>query len=109
MGQLARLQMIVDSLNDCQCAYLLAVYFEDQVREAASRQQPRSSPANEWRWTEYGPVGAAHLDSARLLRSKLKQAGLVDQGTGAPGRPWPKENWSGQGMLIQALPMPGPD
>jgi hypothetical protein len=78
------LQAIADALNERQRAYLLAVYAEDQRREAAQRG-PGGPSASEWRWIEYGPVGAKFLDNpgAFLLRRVLDQDGLVDQGTGA--------------------------
>lgn len=42
-------------------------------------------PASEYRWIEYGPVGAKWLDNpgAFLLHRELERAGLVNQGTGA--------------------------
>ncbi len=72
-------------LNERQRAYLLAVYAEDQAREVLYRGRGSSKPAGAWRWIEYGPVGARHFDSkgSSILRLRLEQAGLVDQGTGS--------------------------
>lgn len=72
------------ALTERQGAYLLAVYEEDQIREAA-RRGPRTLSANHWRWIEYGPIGAKWSDrwSATPLRRELDAAGLVDLETGA--------------------------
>ncbi len=79
------LRAITDRLNGRQRAYLLAVYGEDQLREAANKGRMGAPPARTWRWIEYGPVGARFLDShtAFLLRRELERRDLVDQGTGA--------------------------
>ncbi len=72
------------ALSERQRAYLLAVYEEDQIREAA-RRGPRALSENHWRWIEYGPIGAKWSDrwSATPLRRELDGAGLVDLETGA--------------------------
>ncbi|MEW5729313.1 MAG: hypothetical protein AB1918_15905 [Pseudomonadota bacterium] len=84
MASQTALQEIAAALNERQRAYLLAVYAEDQAREAAQRG-PGGLPASRWRWIEYGPIGAKWLDgtAAWLLRRELERQGLVSQGTGA--------------------------
>jgi hypothetical protein len=84
MASAAALQRIAADLNARQRAYLLAAYDEDQRREARNRG-PGGRPAGEYRWIEYGPVGAKWLDNpgAFLLRHGLERAGLVSRGTGA--------------------------
>ncbi len=73
-----------NDLNERQRAYLLAAYCEDQRREESNRY-PGGPPAREWRWIEYGPVGAKYLDGGRfLLRQELLRNGVpIDAGTGA--------------------------
>lgn len=84
MASTAALQAIAADLNERQRSYLLAAYIEDQRREAGNRG-PGGLPAREYRWIEYGPVGAKWLDNpgAFLLRRELERAGLVSQGTGS--------------------------
>jgi len=75
---------VAEGLNERQRTYLLVAYERDQLR-AASNQGPRSRPASEWRWIEYGAIGARQMDArgAGLLRETLEEAGFVDQGSGA--------------------------
>lgn len=84
MATAAQLQKIATELNARQRVYLLAVYAEDQLREARHRG-PGSRPAAEWRPIEYGPVGTRGVKrpDAFYLRRVLERDGLVDQGTGS--------------------------
>jgi hypothetical protein len=84
VSRFVQLQAIARGLNERQRAYLLAVYAEDQIREAGQRRR-RSLPARTWRWIEYGPVSAKRLDNSStfLLRRELERVKLVDRGTGA--------------------------
>jgi hypothetical protein len=84
MANATKLQALASELNVRQRAYLLAAYAEDQRREEVHRG-PGAALASQWRWIEYGPVGAKWLDSPGrfLLRRQLEHDGLVDQGTGS--------------------------
>ena len=78
-----RLAEIAGELNERQRVYLLAVYDEDQSREA-NRRGPGGPPASTWRWVEYGAVGARFLDGGRWnLRRVLEARDLVSEGTGS--------------------------
>jgi hypothetical protein len=76
----SRARTLAAKLNERQRAYLLAVYDEDQRREAVN-QGIGAPPAKEWRWIEYGPDISKFYDTP--LRNELKRAELVDRGSGA--------------------------
>jgi hypothetical protein len=62
---------------------LQALYAADQAEEASHRQTAAEgyfsrTPASEWRWMMYGPVAPPSP-----LYSALRDAGLVDPGTGS--------------------------
>ncbi len=72
-----------ESLNERQRAYLRALYDCDQAEEsarraAAARGHWSRTPAREWRWQMYGPVAPPSA-----LYEQLRQAKLIDPGTGA--------------------------
>ena len=70
-------------LNARQRAYLQALYDVDQAEEADRRRAAADgyfsrTPASEWRWMMYGPVAPPSP-----LYQALRDAGLVDPGTGS--------------------------
>src|SRR5919199_646270 len=70
-------------LNPRQRAYLQALYDIDQAEEADRRRAAADgsfsrTPASEWRFLMYGPVAPPSR-----LYSILRDAGLVDPGTGS--------------------------
>src|SRR5947209_12373642 len=75
-------------LNDCQRAYLLAIFETDQAVEADMQSIPyrpfQSRPkASEWRWLEYSePVPEIQKPASRLYAA-VKKTAPIDQGTGA--------------------------
>lgn len=99
---LSRLKDVANGLNARQQAYLLAAYAEDQRRENSHRS-PGAPPARQWRWIEYGPVGAKFLDrpGVFLLRRVLEKDGLVDQGTGATWTALAERGCSRRGIPIR--------
>lgn len=74
-----------DDLNQRQQRYLLAIYEQDQENETREKRRwsrgDRPRPAIEWRWMYYGVIPETGTDSP--LRSRLKAARLVDEGTGS--------------------------
>ena len=72
--------MPTETLNDRQKTYLLAIFRQDQLREADQRgawnRGQRAQPAAEWRWIAYGTAES-------MLRLQLLEAHLVDEGTGS--------------------------
>src|SRR5919202_3146321 len=74
---------IWQELNPRQRAYLQALYGVDQAEEADRRRAAANgafsrTPASEWRWMMYGPVAPPSP-----LYQALRDASLVDPGTGA--------------------------
>jgi hypothetical protein len=71
-------------LNKRQQTYLRAIYDLDQEAEALEKSKwargGRARPAEEWRWIFYG-IFESGDDSP--LRTRLKRAKLVDEGTGS--------------------------
>ena len=70
-------------LNARQRAYLQALYDADQAEEADRRRAAADgyfsrTPASEWRWMMFGPVAPPSP-----LYQALRDAGLVDPGTGS--------------------------
>jgi hypothetical protein len=75
--------MLWDDLNERQRTYLQALYECDQATEALRRERASRgfydrTPASQWRWQMYGPTAPPSP-----LYQILRQAGLVDPGTGA--------------------------
>src|SRR5918911_3531564 len=74
---------IWQELNPRQSAYLQALYDVDKAEEADRRRAAAGgsfsrTPASEWRWMMYGPVAPPSP-----LYQVLRDAGLVDPGTGS--------------------------
>jgi hypothetical protein len=81
--RMASLQALWDDLNERQRTYLQALYECDQASEAerrdlAARGFYDRTPASKWRWQMYGPT-----EPPSPLYQILRQAGLVDPGTGS--------------------------
>lgn len=72
-------------LNLRQQIYLELIYDQDQENEASEKRRwsrgDRPRPAIEWRWMHYGIIPELDLDTP--LRARLKDARLVDEGTGS--------------------------
>ncbi|MDA8232824.1 MAG: hypothetical protein M0006_15950 [Magnetospirillum sp.] len=75
MASTAALQAIATGLNERQRTYLLAVYVEDQRREAAARG-PGALPASEWRWIEQDAAAAHALRAEAQGRAVDAQSQL---------------------------------
>lgn len=81
--ELSKEQLLWKELNRRQQIYLRLIFEIDQHREALERGQDwrRSSnrPASQWRWIEYAEI----FGKSTTLRSRIKEAGEVDPGTGS--------------------------
>ena len=71
------------TLNERQRAFMRIIYLTDQLQERNAkglmRLEGRSIPTDRWRWIEYADTYAGHTRS----KTRLKEAGLVDPGTGS--------------------------
>ncbi len=70
-------------LNERQQTYLRAIFVQDQAQESNERlraaMDQRTRPADEWRWVLYANTEYGHTP----LKQALKDAGMVDPGTGS--------------------------
>lgn len=81
---MAKLSVTWDALNERQRQYMKAIYDTDQEQEQAERERAartrRSQPASQWRWMRHW---TNPFTGDTPLKHCLRQAGLVDPGTGS--------------------------
>jgi hypothetical protein len=71
-------------LNLRQQTYMKEIYAQDQAQEHAEKRHAtlnnrNSRPADEWRWILYANTMYGHTP----LKQAIKDAGMVDPGTGS--------------------------
>ncbi len=70
-------------LNERQQTYLRAIFEQDQAQERSERlraaREQHTRPADQWRWILYANTEHGHTP----LKQAIKDAGLVDPGTGS--------------------------
>jgi hypothetical protein len=70
-------------LNLRQQTYMKEIYMQDQAQERAEKRRAarewNSRPADEWRWILYENTMYGHTP----LKQAIKDAGMVDPGTGS--------------------------